>query len=288
MKYSIDPRTPRRNSGRTGGDVSVAADGTDLGRRAFLEKFAKGAFTVGLGGAMVPSLVRFAAEAAGDPLRPPHVAQRWVMVFDLRLCDGCKDCTKACRDMHHLPEELDFIKVYDITTHAGQKYFLPIPCMMCQNAPCYRVCPTNATFYSEDGLVLIDQDKCIGCRACIAACPYDSRYFNFEPVEPVDPATVPWPESPEFPGFQKKGTVGKCAFCAHLLYTGELPACIAGCTMGAMYIGDWDKDLATNGRDTVQLSEFLMDNDAFRFKEELNTQPIVYYIAGHAQDLDFY
>ncbi|UCH25826.1 MAG: 4Fe-4S dicluster domain-containing protein [Trueperaceae bacterium] len=260
----------------------------DMTRRSFLKGVGKTAAKAVLGGAMLPPIVRFTAEAQGEPLRPPVIKHRWVMIFDLRLCDGCKDCTKACREMHFLPEELEFIKVYEVESHTGQTFFLPIACMMCQNAPCYRVCPTKATFYSEDGLVLIDQDKCIGCRACIAACPYDTRYFNFEAVEPVDPADVPWAESPEFPGFQKKGTVGKCAFCAHLLRNGELPACVTGCTMRAVYIGDWDKDLATNGRETVQLSAFLKDNDAFRFKEELNTQPSVYYIAGHAQNLDYY
>lgn len=256
-------------------------------RREFLARASKTALGALAGSAALSQIVRFDAEAAGA-LRPPIARHRWVMVFDLRNCDGCKRCTKACQDMHHLGEEYEYIKVYERHTAAGQKYFMPVACMMCQNAPCHRVCPTGATFYDGDGLVLIDQDKCIGCRACIAACPYDSRYFNFEASQPEDPSAIRWDEGPRFPGYQERGTVGKCALCAHLLNDGELPACVAGCSMGAIYIGDWEKDLATNGRETRQLSSLLRDNDAWRFKEELNTQPSVYYISGHAQNLTYY
>lgn len=264
------------------------AEAADAGRRTFLEGLGKGALGALLGGAALPGIVRFVAEASGTPLKPDEATHRWTMVFDLRLCDGCKKCTEACQAMHYLPKELEFIKVHELTSAGGQSFFLPIPCMMCHNAPCYRVCPVGATFYDDDGLVLIDQDKCIGCRACIAACPYDSRYFNFDDGVTADAADIPYTEAPEYPGFQKRGTVGKCAFCAHLLKEGKLPACVDRCSMEAIYIGDWETDLATNGRTTVQLSKFLKDNDAFRFKEELNTHPSVYYVAGHGQDIDYY
>jgi molybdopterin-containing oxidoreductase family iron-sulfur binding subunit len=269
-----------------GPDVMAGLEPTT--RRTFLKDLAKGFATLGVAGAVAPMLMRFSAEAAGVPLRPPGIRQKYVMVFDLRVCDGCKDCTTACRKMHGLPEDFEFIRVYDLESSAGRQFYMPIPCMMCQSAPCYRVCPTGATFYSDDGLVLIDQDQCIGCRACIAACPYHARYFNYDQPPAMDPAQVPFAATPAFPGFQKKGTVGKCAFCAHLLRKGELPACVSSCTMGAIYIGEWDKDLATNGRETVQLSSFLGDNDAFRFKEDQNSQPSVYYVAGHGQNLSYY
>ncbi len=259
-----------------------------MSRRSVLKALGAGAIGAITGAATLPNVVRFAAEAQGTPLKPPTLEHRWSMVFDLRLCDGCKKCTEACQKMHFLPDELEFIKVYELETDAGQAFFLPIPCMMCHSAPCYKVCPVKATFYDEDGLVLIDQDKCIGCRACIAACPYDARYYNFDHGIDVDPAEVPFAAGPEYPGFQKMGTVGKCAFCSHLLKKGELPACVDRCSMEAIYIGDWENDLATNGRDTVQLSDFLRKNDAFRFKDELGTHPSVYYIAGHGQDLDYY
>ena len=258
------------------------------GRRDFIKTAGKGLLAALLGTTALPPIVKFVAEAKGEPLRPASVKHRWTMIFDLRLCDGCGKCTEACQQMHYLPEELEFIKVHELSSDAGQTFYLPVPCMMCHNAPCYRVCPVGATLYDEEGLVLIDQDRCIGCRACIAACPYDARYFNFDDGMTAPPSEIPYEEDPHYPGYQQKGTVGKCSFCSHLLREGKLPACVDRCSMEAIYIGDWDKDLATNGRETVQLSKFLKDNDAVRFKEDLNTHPSVYYVAGHGQDLDYY
>lgn len=208
------------------------------------------------------------------------------MVIDLRRCDGCEKCTQACQAMHHTPEDVEWIKVYELKNAAGDTYYMPRPCMQCANAPCYNVCPVGATFYSEDGVVLIDQDRCIGCRLCMVACPYNARYFTWDDPPAVEAASLEHPTGPEFPVPQQKGTVSKCVFCVHRLREAKLPACVEACTMQAIYIGDWEKDLATNGRETVVLSEFLKANDAFRLKEELNTQPSVYYIAGHGQDLE--
>lgn len=93
---------------------------------------------------------------------------------------------------------------------------------------------------------------------------------------------------PEYPVPPKKGTVGKCILCVHDTDVGRLPACVDACSMGALYIGDTKTDVAVNSNgETVKLSQFLRDNDAFRYREELGTQPRVWYIAGHAQDLNF-
>jgi len=117
----------------------------------------------------------------------------------------------------------------------------------------------------------------------MAACPYEARYFNW--TEPLPPKRLPMASSPEMP-VARKGTVGKCVFCADRLPQGELPACVSGCSMGVLYIGDFVTDIAVNGLGTtVVLSEFLHVNDAVRYKEELGTNPRVYYIAGHGQDL---
>ena len=120
---------------------------------------------------------------------------------------------------------------------------------------------------NDEGVVLVDQSTCIGCRMCMAACPYEARYFNW------DDSPQPPPEfnnpMPEFPVPQKKGTVGKCILCVHYQSEGRLPACVEGCSMGALYIADLATDLATNGQETVKLSTFLRENDAIRFKEEL-------------------
>lgn len=119
----------------------------------------------------------------------------------------------------------------------------------------------------------------------MAACPYGARYFNYSA-----PPGHPHPfqkATPEHPVPQQQGTVGKCMFCVHRTKDGKLPACVDACGMGAIYIGDLVEDVATNGQETVRLSQFIRDNDAFRYKEELNTGPHVYYIAGHGQLLDY-
>jgi molybdopterin-containing oxidoreductase family iron-sulfur binding subunit len=157
--------------------------------------------------------------------------------------------------------------------------------MHCEEAPCVRVCPVTATFVDRDGLVLVDQDKCIGCRLCIAACPYEARYFNW--TEPKVKPLLPTKATPEFPSPQQRGTVGKCVLCVHNIKYGELPYCVDACTMDALYIGDLDADVATNGTETVRLSTFLSQNNAIRLKEELNTKPRVWYIPGHGEDLEW-
>jgi molybdopterin-containing oxidoreductase family iron-sulfur binding subunit len=185
--------------------------------------------------------------------------------------------------MHGLPDDQAWIKVHEFEDAAGQTICMPQPCMQCQEPPCLNVCPVGATYKAADGVVLVDQDRCIGCRMCMAACPYDARTFNWDEPPPVANATGE--PSPEFPVPQQKGTVGKCVLCVHDIRYGKLPACVDACNMGTLYIGDLKRDLATNGRETVKLSE-LMKNDVFRYKEDLNTQPRVYYIPGHGQDSD--
>ena len=187
--------------------------------------------------------------------------------------------------MHHLPPSQEWIKVYTMTDASGGTFKMPVLCQMCESAPCVQVCPVNATYHVADGAVLVDQDTCIGCRMCMAACPYGVRTFNWE-TPPAVP-TADQGATPLFRAPQVRGTVGKCDNCAHALREGGLPACVEFCPMYAIYVGDFVEDVATNGRETVVLSQFLRDNDAFRFKEELGTETRVYYIAGHAQDLGF-
>jgi len=211
----------------------------------------------------------------------PGPKRQWAMVIDLRKCDGCKKCTEACQAEHELPASFEWIKVFQVKDAQGNEYNMPRPCFQCENAPCLRVCPVAATFQTGEGVVLVDQDRCIGCRMCMAACPYGARYFNYnEPPGHKHPFQHP---TPEHPVPQQKGTVGKCMFCVHRTEDGKLPACVDACGMGALYIGDLVEDVATNGQETVRLSQFIRENDAFRYKEELGTGPRVYYIAGHGQ-----
>ena len=211
--------------------------------------------------------------------------REWAMVIDLRKCDGCKACTEACQTTHHLPESFEWIKVFEVHDKQGASFFMPRPCFQCENAPCLKVCPVAATYKADGGVILVNQDRCIGCRMCMAACPYGARYFNYgDPPIASNPFQHP---TPEFPVPQQKGTVGKCMFCVHKSANGELPACVEACGMGAIWIGDLVEDVATNGDETVRISTFIKDNDAFRYKEELGTGPRVWYIAGHGQLLDY-
>lgn len=211
--------------------------------------------------------------------------RRWAMIIDLRRCDGCEKCSEACQATHYLEPEQTWLKVYKLHTQAGTEYFMPRLCMQCDDAPCVRVCPVGASFKTGGGVVLVDQDRCIGCRLCMSACPYEARYFNW--IEPTRRPPLPVVPTPEFPAPQRKGTVGKCTFCVHQTARGELPACVEACSMEAIYIGDLDADVATNGAETVRISTFLRDNHAIRYREELNTGPRVWYILGHGEDLGF-
>jgi len=216
--------------------------------------------------------------------------RRWVMVIDLRDCDGCvstgkpPQCTTACIKSRSVPDGMQWIEVYQGELPGGGTQFIPTPCMQCQNAPCLNVCPVGATFSTPEGVVLIDQERCIGCRLCMAACPYQRRFFNWsEPVIPAQALFAEYNVESQIPA--KRGTVMKCDFCPERPRNGALPYCIQGCPNGAIYYGDEEEDVATNGGTIVKLSKFLAENQAYRLKEELGTQPSVYYIPGSGQNV---
>ncbi len=161
---------------------------------------------------------------------------------------------------------------------------MPTPCMQCQNPPCVNVCPVGATWSTPEGVVLIDQDRCIGCRLCMAACPYERRFFTWgEPPTPKEAIFVDY--SPEHQVPMKKGVVYKCDFCPEMARAGRLPFCAQACPNNAIYYGDLEEDLATNGEDVVDLSEFVAENQAYTQKAELGTEPRVWYIPGHGEDV---
>lgn len=282
-------------------EATTTSSSRDLCRRQFLKAVA--GVGVAAGSISLIDILRADAEAgkgssavASNPGVPQFLGasaatdetaqnRQWAFVVDMRLCDGCDACTEACQKTHFLSPDQKWINVYRMTSAAGQPYFMPRLCMHCENPPCEKVCPVGATFKNDQGVVLVDQKTCIGCRMCMAACPYEARYFNWSDP-PVPPAQYNDP-MPEFPVPQIKGTVGKCILCVHYEKTGQLPACVENCPMGALYIADLEADVATNGSQTVKLSTFLRDNDAIRFKEELGTRPRVYYILGHGQDYTY-
>ncbi|MBF8298888.1 MAG: hypothetical protein HW395_1545, partial [candidate division NC10 bacterium] len=183
---------------------------------------------------------------------------------------------------HFAPEPMEWIQVFEGELPGGGTQFIPAPCQQCQNPPCVNVCPVAATFSTPEGTVLIDQDRCIGCRICMAACPYDRRFFNWgEAPVPVEAKLAPYDVEHQVPAV--KGTVMKCDFCPDMMRDDVLPYCVQGCPNDAIYYGDLEEDVATNGKKVVAASRFLSENQAYHLREDLKTKPRVYYIAGHGE-----
>ena len=204
--------------------------------------------------------------------------KKFVMVIDLSRCRNARKCVEGCQEMHFLPPHHEWIKVFLMQdSEEGAPYWFPKPCLHCNNPPCVKVCPVGATFKRTDGIVLIDNERCIGCKFCMAACPFSSRVFNWE--EPVSSENMKGIEdSPETSIPQKMGTVGKCDFCPDMARQGILPKCITSCPNGVLYFGDKNEDAVTNGTETLRFSKLIEDRAGYRLMEELGTQPNVYYL----------
>jgi molybdopterin-containing oxidoreductase family iron-sulfur binding subunit len=223
---------------------------------------------------------------------------KWAMVIDLDRCLACQACTVACRMENNTavagPEQAAkgrAILWNEVIPKAEGEYpnvkarYLPRPCMHCENPPCVKVCPVRATYKNDEGIVVIDYDRCIGCRFCTVACPYAARYFNWHPprwprellahLNP-DPEVAPRP----------RGVVEKCTFCIQRLRRARekaqeegkvfqasdyIPACVQTCTGRARYFGDLDDPASL-------VSQLAKSSRAFRLLEELGTQPKVFYL----------
>lgn len=203
--------------------------------------------------------------------------RKWVMVIDLSACDGCEKCTASCSKAHHTPPDRQWIKVFKIQNVPGKTlHWFPKPCFHCDDPPCTRVCPVDATFKRQDGIVLIDNERCIGCRFCMAACPYSTRSFNWGPPPEAKGAPAYTPER-SVP--RRIGTVEKCDFCPEMLRQGKQPHCVSNCTMGALMFGDRNEDAVTDAKGkTYRLSTLLQEKGGYRYLEELGTKPSVYYL----------
>ncbi|MHB1407796.1 MAG: 4Fe-4S dicluster domain-containing protein [Desulfitobacteriaceae bacterium] len=217
------------------------------------------------------------------------------MVIDLDRCIGCRSCAVACKAHNAQPPGTWWNRVFTPGSEEHQvavgsnghlqMNFLPVSCQMCDNAPCEKVCPAGATYTDERGVVLVDYERCIGCRYCIAACPYGVRQFNWEdphqakervgyqegyeygyPADYRDPdgRLVYTPNRP-------LGVVEKCTFCVQYTSKGELPACVQACPAKARIFGDLDDP-------DSEVSRLVQERQAFRLKEELGTSPKVFYL----------
>lgn len=199
---------------------------------------------------------------------------RYGMVIDLKRCVGCNSCTIACRGEHGTPPGIQYHRVnkYEVGTYPNAKMkFLPMPCMHCKDPACLKVCPTGATYKREDGIVMIDQKKCMGCRYCIVACPYHMRQFmhKIDSYFPGDTTPYENAKQTEF----DKGTVVKCDFCVERLAEGKKPACVHTCPAQARYFGDLDDPQS-------EVSQLIINHAGHVLREELNTEPSVYYLDG--------
>jgi Fe-S-cluster-containing dehydrogenase component len=206
--------------------------------------------------------------------------KKFVMVIDLSKCKNAGKCRKACSKMHYLPQERSYIKIDKMQdSEKTAPYWMPTPCFHCDNPPCVKVCPVGATFKLSDGIVGIDNNRCIGCRFCMVACPYSARVFNwgeelFKLSENDKKAIKPHTTCSD----HKVGTVEKCDFCPEKTQNNKVPDCVAACPNGVFYFGDEVEDVVSNGDETLQLSKLLRDKAGYRFLEDLGTKPRVYYL----------
>jgi len=254
-------------------------------RRSFLKIAGVSALTM-----MTPSL--FLPAWAKENLRIPGrddssaralAAKRWAMAVQPSQCpEGCTDCIAACHAVHNVPDfgnpkdevkwiwTEPFAAVFSSEDHryqgqALQKMRLPVLCNHCANPPCVRVCPTKATFKRPDGIVMMDYHRCIGCRLCMAGCPYGARSMNYR-----DPRPYIARINPDFPT-RTKGVVEKCNFCEERLAKGMLPACVLACKEKALIFGDVE-----NAQSEIRL--LLNQRFNLRRRANLGTVPQIYYI----------
>lgn len=205
----------------------------------------------------------------------------WGMSINLDKCIGCEYCMRACSATNDVAADRPWNIVVEEKTTTGATFYFSRPCMHCQDAPCVEVCPVGATFHREDGLVVMNYDRCIGCRYCEVACPYDARKFNWEERTDVNPYI------PTFGGSEverrPRGVVEKCTFCIHRIDAGlngnlipgedpgATPACVNICPVGARIFGD------LNDPNSL-VSQTIANNPTIRLREELGAEPSVYYI----------
>jgi Fe-S-cluster-containing dehydrogenase component len=220
---------------------------------------------------------------------PPMPGVLFAYALDLSRCIGCRRCVYACVEENNQSRDpqVQWIRVLQMDKEKGidfreadpyyqpdevpepGHFYVPVACQQCRNPPCVKTCPTGATWTEPDGIVVIDYDWCIGCRCCMAACPYGARRFNWSkptiPKDEVNPATHYLGNRP-----RPKGVVEKCTFCIQRVRNGRYPACVEVCPVGARKFG--------NLLDPESEIRYIIENKrVLVLKEELNTLPKFFY-----------
>lgn len=276
---SLDDRHPE--GAPCVGATTPEADGADsMDRRKFFDLCSKalpaGVALVACGMSMTDALASestVAADAGAGTAVPGNALAKYAMTVDVDKCIGCGRCAAACKNENKVPDSPHYVRTWveryvvprDGETkvdspNAGidgfpdqppvdtlKTFFVPKLCNHCENPPCVQVCPVGATFQTKDGVVLVDEKYCVGCRYCIQACPYGARYLHPE-----------------------KQVADKCTFCYHRITKGLLPACVEVCPTEARVFGDLNQR-------SSPIQRVLRFNPITALKAELNTRPKVFY-----------
>lgn len=222
-----------------------------------------------------------AALAEGDGHGHSRTGLQWAMVIDLRKCIGCDYCVYACQAVNDVSDTMRWNVHLMDETATGDVFHMTRPCLHCQDAPCAAVCPVGATFVRDDGIVIMDYDKCIGCRYCQVACPYGARHFNWRQRDAASGYQPTWGEAEV--ERRPRGVVEKCTFCVHRIDRGlaqglmpgvdraATPACVNICPVEARLFGNLNDPESPVAR-------VIAETPTFRLREDLGTEPRVYYV----------
>ena len=198
------------------------------------------------------------------------------IAINLDRCIGCQTCANACKMQNNVPmgmlwnrvitEGCDSVNGAQGTYPNLERHFLPLACQHCENPACQKVCPTGATYKDEQGRVEIDYDKCIGCRMCMAACPYNARTFNW--AEPVRDTGFNYGEAAV--PTRNRGVMEKCTLCKERADRGDVPMCVQNCPTDARIYGDLDDPESA-------VSRAIRENNGYVLLEDKGTRPKVHY-----------